>query len=133
MAKKSTKKIVKKPTDRKTVAKPSPLSLTYGIGSCTYLDLAQRLISDGGEVLIKIVRRSKTSGPMQLAYGLFYKAENGLIFDVQQGDKQLKTFTSADRVLDAMQLFSAELDDEITGVYMPLLIEANVVEPGQLR
>ena len=98
-----------------------------------YLDLAQRLISDGGEVLIKIVRRSKTSGQIQLAYGLFYKAENGLIFDVQQGDKQLKTFTSADRVLDAVLSFSAELDDPIIGVHLPLLIEANVVEPGQLR
>ncbi len=70
----------------------------YGLGHISYSDVEKQLKQFGGEIFTRIVADPNKTEETPV-YGLFYRDENGDVWDIYQpSDWTLKVYTGTDRL-----------------------------------
>jgi hypothetical protein len=106
----------------------------YGSGRVEYQDLREIVSKSQGKLDFKVVRLKSEGGQVKLAYALFWVSPEGAFFDVMMRTKNdIKTFTSADRVLEFAEGLASEEDMSFGVQELTALREKYAISPGSLH
>lgn len=124
--------------DLKTGPRPRvlkrPLCYLYGSGYISAAELPYQIATDGGSLLVRIVRDEKSKGNFDLLYGIFYMKPSGECFDVLvQSNSRLKAFSLASRAIKYINSFAVSDENFINEGDLPQKNKDLSIKLGQLH